>query len=1116
MSLFFNIQTIAKYERRILLRSWFFRIFAILSLFIIGMYGALMVFNYNPFTWMFRSLPSALPYSNFYFLNIFQSIIAVFLATDFMKRDKKLNTSEVLFIRPMSNFEYIAGKTWGLLSVFVILNLLVMILSVVFMLISEQLVMSILPVVYYFFLISIPSLVFIVGLSFVLMSIIRNQPVTFIILLGYIALVLFYLGDKSAYIFDYMVYEMPMSYSEVIGFSDLKHQIIHRLSYLFAGLAFLFFSVWRLNRLPGKNSMRIVPAFVSVLLLLVAMHGFNTLYSHSSNKQNQRDAMVALSARYFNYPSPEMLHASIEATHGEVFSVKSELTLLNSTGVPIDTLILSLNPGFKVQKIEMNQAEVSFTQEKQIIIMVLPESMNTDQKAVVAVSYQGIPDFSVCYLDHDFETFESFQRAMTLRIENQYGFYSSDYVLLTPESIWYPVSGISYDPSRPAIFNRHFTEFDLTVKTGNGMLPISQGKRSTSDSLAYHFSIRDPLPQLTLVIGQYAEHVLDIEGIEIKLNHFEGHDFFSEHLNELGDTLVDLVINFIDDFERPLNMFYPYPDFSLVEVPVQFASLPRSWTSTLEQSQPQMVLYPEWGFNQGQADFYSSLRRTKRQSERNNEELSERELQARVFSGFMNSVFGSEETGMRFGQGGTQGANPFNIFPNYFYYVNYITSDECPVLNYAFESYLKRGSDSPRQMFMGGMSGIGDNERANLMLRDKSLKQIIAEETDKQAVNRVLQAKGSYLLSWMERQIDDPDFESYLLNYLYDNSYRTISYEQLISDLSNEFSVEMGAFLNDWYTSSSLPAFELSEVSVTETVDQSQTVYVVQVSVTNHSNTDGMVRFTFQLGSGGRGGGGFMGGGFGATQEPEERIFLIDANQTANIQMVLFDSPRSMIFNTLLSQNIPSSILQFGLRTQRNDNLLAEEFIHKTERVQQIKNHGEYIVDNTDEGFSIHDPSLDNPLRQFVERYREEGETEFAAQAWQAPSTWSKMANADYYGIIERSAMVVRSGDGSKAASWQTEIENRGYYSVYAYLNQERRFGPGRRGGGSDPEGKYVYTIYHDDGVEDIEIEVRNFETGWNYLGNFFISSDTAKVVLSDKGGASRVIADAIKWELQR
>ena len=269
-----NIRTIAHYERKILLRSWFFRIFAALSLFIIGMYGGVTFFARNPFTWAFRSMPNGLIYSNMFLLNIFQSIIAVFLATDFLKRDKKLNTSEVLFVRPMTNFEYITGKTFGLISVFILLNVLVIVLTAVYEIISTQAAFELLPLLYYFFLVSIPTLVFIIGLSFALMTIIRNQPVTFIILLGYIALILFYLGDKVGYLFDYMVFVMPLPYSDIIGFSDLNYVLLHRISYLLLGCGLIFFTAWSLNRLPNQRISRWNLGIVALLLLGASAFGF--------------------------------------------------------------------------------------------------------------------------------------------------------------------------------------------------------------------------------------------------------------------------------------------------------------------------------------------------------------------------------------------------------------------------------------------------------------------------------------------------------------------------------------------------------------------------------------------------------------------------------------------------------------------------------------------------------------------------------------------------------------------------------------------------------------------------------------------------------------------------
>ena len=79
MTFISNIQSVAKYESKLLIRSWFFRVFTVLAVILL-------------------------------LLNTGQAVIAIFLASDFLKRDKKLDTSEVFYVRPLSNAEYVIGK----------------------------------------------------------------------------------------------------------------------------------------------------------------------------------------------------------------------------------------------------------------------------------------------------------------------------------------------------------------------------------------------------------------------------------------------------------------------------------------------------------------------------------------------------------------------------------------------------------------------------------------------------------------------------------------------------------------------------------------------------------------------------------------------------------------------------------------------------------------------------------------------------------------------------------------------------------------------------------------------------------------------------------------------
>ena len=116
------VNVIARYEVKLLKRSWLFRIFAVLALFILTI---AQLSNFTPLfwkyteTWNYVGATSLIPFFTVYLYNIAQSVIVIFLAGNFLKRDKKLDTAEVIYVRPMSNADYIIGKVWGITRVFI-------------------------------------------------------------------------------------------------------------------------------------------------------------------------------------------------------------------------------------------------------------------------------------------------------------------------------------------------------------------------------------------------------------------------------------------------------------------------------------------------------------------------------------------------------------------------------------------------------------------------------------------------------------------------------------------------------------------------------------------------------------------------------------------------------------------------------------------------------------------------------------------------------------------------------------------------------------------------------------------------------------------------------------
>jgi ABC-type transport system involved in multi-copper enzyme maturation permease subunit len=279
-----NILSVAKYESKLLTRSWFFKVFSTVSVILIITSSASILVN----THAFVSIPSLLAYNLMLYFNVAQAIVSIFLASEYLKRDKQLDTSEVFYVRPLSNAEYLLGKMWGTIQVFVLLNFIVMAISIMMGYVHLQEHVSPLSFFMYFFILNIPTLIYIIGLSTFLMLVIKNQALTFVILLGYIGLTLFYIGDKFYYLFDYIGFNLPMLMSTITGFADWQSLAIHRLMYLLLGLGFILCSISLFRRLP--NSPRaLYPWRAAATLLIVAGLGCGCyhVYQYVGSEQFQ-------------------------------------------------------------------------------------------------------------------------------------------------------------------------------------------------------------------------------------------------------------------------------------------------------------------------------------------------------------------------------------------------------------------------------------------------------------------------------------------------------------------------------------------------------------------------------------------------------------------------------------------------------------------------------------------------------------------------------------------------------------------------------------------------------------------------------------------------------------
>jgi len=226
-----------------------------------------------------------------------------------------------------------------------------------------------------------------------------------------------------------------------------------------------------------------------------------------------------------------------------------------------------------------------------------------------------------------------------------------------------------------------------------------------------------------------------------------------------------------------------------------------------------------------------------------------------------------------------------------------------------------------------------------------------------------------------------------------------------------------------------------------------------------------------------------------------------------------------MTINTMTSKNIPMEIINTFRRVEENNRKRPFEGEIVVSDPVNLKMPNEFIVDNEDPEFRVIQPESKG---LFVRMFSgsEDEETRYSGFVrWRIPVNWTLTTNSSFYGRYVRSAYYARQGTGDRLAQWNVPISESGYYEVFFFMEQQgmgRGFGRGPGGGpgsgeGERDQGQYQFIIHHDDGEETLTVNLNDIPGGWNSLGSFYFSPDTARIELSNKGEGEMVIADAVK-----
>ena len=1118
-----NIRIVSKYETKLLVRGWFFKVFAFLALFAAVILGSAYILSQNQRSQMVNR--SVIPYMFMLVMNVGQAVVSVFLASEYLKRDKQLDTSEVFYTRPLSNAEYLIGKMWATLKVFFILDVAVALVALVMSLIKYGFDLDYLSYVWYFLLLCVPTLVFIVGLSTTLMLLLNNQAITMVILLAYIGVTLFYIDNVYYYLFDYIGFNLPMLKSVVTGFSGLSRLINHRLCYLLLGIGLILSDVSLFHRLANSKYSLLPWRIAAAVFLAGGLYaGYRHVRMYKVDEKFRAD-MVELDNKYVQIGGAVVDSCMLSVTQsGDSLNVRADLTVRPKEET--SQMVFTLNPGFRVKSVSAVGRQVKTERLMHLIVLTFDGTLRADEPVGLMMEYGGKADDRICYLDISSDKLlENVKALDMLNVGKRYLFQDKDFTMLTPESYWYPRPGVAYSDRSPEWQMSYFTDFRVSVVPNPGLTPISQGLcTADADSTRFFFEPETSLPSISLIIGDYTPKSVIVDSTLYTVWELGRWDDQFEVFDSIRDTIPYVIRDRRRGMEYQADMIYPFKRFSIVEVPVQFTSYKRVWTSAYEQLQPEMALVHERGFDMPRFQFRNMKRmysgNGRNNWNRRNGNMSEKEILLNILN---NSTYFMMESGSMNGSSRngqwtmTQVDNPYFYRPLFYNFRYNIYSSDWPMANRMVES-ITNGNQNRGNDWMRRMNGLSEDEKALILMGKYGFDRIMSDPEWEDLADNALALKTKDFLAPVSAVMGYESLVDSISAKTREREFANVSFDSILDWVQDFSGVSLQGKIDAWNEPARLACYKIGSPQLTTVTTDTADIYQAEVTFENISDNPGYVNVEFVF---------YEMENAGDEDKPTSMVVSVGPHETRRIVTHWFNIPSNIRVNTMLSSNLPHDVNlnNSDWSTYTGTDLTAEGVYTVRGGVDNTLP-GEIIVDNEDSGlFTLSRPLRTGYLSKWIDKAKE-NDNEFIYEGfsdWRTFSQWTLVTDQNLYGDYIRSAYIISPGDGSQFARWSIPLSVAGVYDVYFYAspnlynnnNRNRRWNNNNfnnnNNNGRRVTNDYNFEIEQFNMSDHVSMNMQRADEGWNLLGTFRFEADTVNVTLNNRSGIRVIVADAVR-----
>ncbi|RHR78987.1 hypothetical protein [Odoribacter sp. AF15-53] len=1076
-----NVNIVARYEAKLLRRDIVFLGFVVLAMVGISLWQMIIQGGNNVF-WYKVALSSSFPFFSTYYYNLVQVLIALFVCMEVVYRERKKDAMEVFLCRPLRNSEYCIGRFWGIFRMFLFVNICVLLVCMYLNIWVVGSPFEVWVYVFYLLTLSIPTLIFALGCSLGISEIVRNRPVS-VLVLGMLGLgVYFYLGEWQFGVFDFWGRNLPNMFSDVTGHPDLYGYLLQRLAYVGLGIAGILFWIANMKRLRDGKEYRGLQWGTGGAITLCSMVCLFLYWDAIRQREIRSEEYRQVYVEYQLRPRARVVNHEItyEWKDGEMW-LDSRMTLQNRNQEALSSIVLYLNPLLEIYSMKEVGNEIGYHRKQQVV--VLERSLLPGDSISLQLSYKGKIDETICYLDVSRENQQNAGRydpRLNYGMFNfgaHYAFAREDYTLLHPECLWYPVAVPPINMVSPYAREVNFTDYSLRVKVQEGQQAISQGVPEYSTREVF-FRNEQKLSGITLCIGDYHKKEVDVGGVRLEFYYFPGHEFFFDQYTQITGENISKELEAIKGrLEARMGRNYPFRKLMFVESPLSFVSFLRKWKAGSDFVQPEIVFFNERAVT---VSSYTPMSRRKNLAiEREKDILNDPEGIYSV------ERMGLQSVGMYLQQG------LYDILPMYYDYTSFLSSATYPAMNMLFSKMF-----ASKKKYTTGNATVRPNDIDVIEhLKKKSLREILSNDSlpDK-LQSRVFEMEGTTFGAYLSAFVEPERLYRFSEEMASCARFDEITLSQFAQDFQSDFGVNLIPILDKLYQREGIPAFDVRDIRVEQIIAEGFPQYLVSFKVRNISDVDGVISIvaddeTIEELRSKYGDGIIMNVNFPV----KEQHYVIPAGACKGVKFIM--NGDDGYIGTNLSANLPRD---YNIR-------MIKEGISKTKESSEgifdidcglFENPHEIIVDNRSDRFQL----IDSGERKRLPFLAKERKVNFK-MSFDNPE-WTEIITEGSYGIPVRSAFCKVAGKGGGKAIWTADIEEAGKYEVFFYHQTVSVM---------SPPASSVFTgslLHYKVMDKEVIVEADLISKGWVSLGKFDLQAGETQVTLDDRGGEIRADAE--------